>query len=52
MPVGDLVQELAELWSIDQVAIVGKADAIGAVDIERLSLSTGAWSCAALVTTQ
>lgn len=40
MSVSDLVKKLAELWGIDQVAIVGKADAVGAIDIEGLGLST------------
>lgn len=42
MPVCDLVQEFSQFWSVDEVAIVSEADSIGAIDIEWLSLSTGA----------
>ena len=39
MTVRFLVQEVAQGWGIDQVAIVGKADAIGGINVEGLTLS-------------
>lgn len=35
-----LVEEFFQFWCVHQVAIVRKADAVGAVHIERLGLST------------
>ena len=36
------IQELLQLWSIDEVAVVGEADAVRIVHIERLGLCVGA----------
>lgn len=44
MPVSLLVKEFPQFWCVNQVAIVSKADAVGAVDVERLGLSTGVCS--------
>ena len=34
-----IIQELLQLWGVDQVAVVGEADTIGTIDIEGLSFS-------------
>lgn len=44
MSVGNLVQELSQFRGIHQVAVVCEADAVGAVDVEGLGLSTRAWT--------
>lgn len=42
MSVGDLVEALAESRGVDKVAVVGHADAVGAVNVERLGFRIGA----------
>lgn len=49
MSVCHLVQEFSQFWSVDEVAVVSEADSVGAVDIERLSLSTCAYQARASV---
>lgn len=48
MSVCHLVQEFSQFGSVDEVAVVSKADSVGAVDIERLSLSTRAYRATVL----
>lgn len=42
MSVRHFIQEFSQFWSVDEIAIVSKADSVGTVDVERLSLSTRA----------
>jgi len=42
MPVGLVIESLAQCRRVDEVAIVGHADTVGAVDVEGLSLSVRA----------
>jgi hypothetical protein len=45
MPVRVLIEEFAELRRIDQVAVVGHADTVRAVDVKGLSLGIRAATC-------
>jgi hypothetical protein len=39
--VGDLIKALSESWGVDEVAVVGHADTVRAVNIKRLSFRVG-----------
>jgi len=47
VPMSDEIEELGQLWRINEVAIVGKANAMGAVAVKRLRFRTvaraGCW---------
>lgn len=44
MPMGLIIKEALELRRINQVSVVRKADAVGAIDVEWLGLCIGTTS--------